>query len=401
MNTIVFVGPTLSAGEARGILDADYRPPAAQGDVYRAALERPWGIAIVDGYFERVPAVWHKEVLWALDRGIHVFGSSSMGALRAAELHSFGMIGVGSIFEGFRDGTLTDDDEVTVVHADAEGGYRPLSTAMVDIRASVARALQVRVIEEELADRLVELAKRRHYAERSYPRLYDDALRAGLERVAVERFRAWVLEHAIPLKQLDAQLMLRSVAHWRSEHPDPRGATFAFEHTDTWHKLTRRIQSSLARSDTPDGHEEILEALRREPARYAAVEAAALSRKLGLMLVQQLGLSLSQDALRDSILRFRSERALYSAEATGAWCAAHELTRAGFLELMEREAMLRLVHESIGRELDADLIDELRTSGAYVELAARRKGPCGPASLCEAGYADMTRDNTNEYEVGT
>jgi hypothetical protein len=73
-----------------------------------------------------------------------------MGALRAAELHSFGMIGVGSIFEGYRDGTLTDDDEVTVVHSDAEGGYRPLSTAMVDMRATLARAQQAQLNDQTL-----------------------------------------------------------------------------------------------------------------------------------------------------------------------------------------------------------------------------------------------------------
>ena len=96
---------TLSAGEvaerAPGVTCA---PPAAQGDVYRAALSRPVAIGLVDGYFERVPAVWHKEILWALSQGIHVFGSASMGALRAAELAPFGMVGVGAIFEAYRDG---------------------------------------------------------------------------------------------------------------------------------------------------------------------------------------------------------------------------------------------------------------------------------------------------------
>jgi len=74
--------------------------------VLRALVDRPRVIGIVDGYFERVPAVWHKEILWAMSRGVHVLGAASMGALRAAELHPFGMVGVGAIFEGFRDGEL-------------------------------------------------------------------------------------------------------------------------------------------------------------------------------------------------------------------------------------------------------------------------------------------------------
>ena len=38
-------------------------------------------IAIIDGYFERMAAVWHKEILVALERGIAVWGAASMGAL--------------------------------------------------------------------------------------------------------------------------------------------------------------------------------------------------------------------------------------------------------------------------------------------------------------------------------
>ena len=100
MTVYVFAGPTLRHDEIREHLDAVCLPPAAQGDVYRAALNRPRVIAVVDGYFEGVPAVWHKEVLWALDHGIHVFGSASMGALRAAELAHFGM--TGSSIRAFR-----------------------------------------------------------------------------------------------------------------------------------------------------------------------------------------------------------------------------------------------------------------------------------------------------------
>ena len=54
----------------------------------------PGAIGVIDGYFDGVPSVWHKEILWALSQGIRVFGGASMGALRAAELDGFGMTGV-------------------------------------------------------------------------------------------------------------------------------------------------------------------------------------------------------------------------------------------------------------------------------------------------------------------
>ncbi len=114
MRAIVFAGPSVPRSEVEAISGVEWRPPVSQGDVYRAAQTSPDVIAIIDGYFDGVPSVWHKEILWAMSCGIHVFGAGSMGALRAAELYPFGMRGVGEIFASFRDGILEDDDEVAV-----------------------------------------------------------------------------------------------------------------------------------------------------------------------------------------------------------------------------------------------------------------------------------------------
>jgi hypothetical protein len=100
VTTCVFVGPTVPIPDARAVLDAVYLPPVQQGDVYRAVVHhRPRAVGIIDGYFQQVPSVWHKEILWAMAQGVHVFGSASMGALRAAELAPFGMRGVGEILK--------------------------------------------------------------------------------------------------------------------------------------------------------------------------------------------------------------------------------------------------------------------------------------------------------------
>ena len=155
MKVFVFTGPTLSATEGACVLDATYLPPAAQGEVYRAALEEPAVIAIIDGYFERVPAVAHKEVLWAMSRGIHVLGAASMGALRAAELGPFGMEGVGEIFNAYARGELTDDDEVAVAHGLAEEGYRPLSEAMVNIRETLRSLSAAGILGEQTREALI------------------------------------------------------------------------------------------------------------------------------------------------------------------------------------------------------------------------------------------------------
>src|SRR3546814_19886665 len=92
----VFAGPSLREALPPGF---KLLPPAKQGDVFGVARSRPLAIGLIDGYFEQAPAVWHKEILWALSQGIHVFGAASMGALRAADLQAYGLRGVGKIFE--------------------------------------------------------------------------------------------------------------------------------------------------------------------------------------------------------------------------------------------------------------------------------------------------------------
>jgi hypothetical protein len=116
-----------------------------------AALEdEPRVLAIIDGYFERMPSVWHKEILFALSRRVHVLGGASMGALRAAELDRFGMVGVGVAYQAFSSGALTDDDEVAVVHGPADTGYWPLSEALIDLRGRIAWAVQAGAIPRRL-----------------------------------------------------------------------------------------------------------------------------------------------------------------------------------------------------------------------------------------------------------
>ena len=166
MSVYVFTGPTLPPKEARAALDAVYLPPVSEGDVYRASLEGPLTIGIVDGYFENVPSVWHKEILWAMSRGIHVFGSASMGALRAAELAPFGMEGVGAVFEAYRDGWIEDDDEVAVIHGPMEFGYPVLSEAMVNIRRTLEDAVAADVIGEATRRELIAIAKGLFYRDR-------------------------------------------------------------------------------------------------------------------------------------------------------------------------------------------------------------------------------------------
>jgi hypothetical protein len=240
MTIIVFTGPTLQPSEAKQELDALYRPPVSEGDVYRAALEEPRAIGIIDGYFENVPSVWHKEILYALSRGVRVLGSASMGALRAAELAQFGMEGVGATFEAFRDGLLEDDDEVAVIHGPAELGYPMLSEAMVNIRRTLSDAHAAGTIGSRTLGGLERAAKQLHYRDRSYHAVLAAAKAAGLPEEELDRFQRWLPNGRVDQKREDAKLMLRVLREGRKRDGRDTPAAFHFEHTTLWEHATRR-----------------------------------------------------------------------------------------------------------------------------------------------------------------
>jgi hypothetical protein len=204
IDTIVFVGPTLPKAEVERLVPgAMVAPPVAVGEVLRLRAKR---IAIIDGYFERMAAVWHKEILLALERGSAVFGAASMGALRAAELAAFGMVGVGGIYRDFARGRLVADDEVAVAHLPAEYGFRPTSDALVNLRDGIARAP---MLSERTRAALVELARARFYRERSWDRLVADGRAARLPERQLAALAAWPKPDR---KAADARTLLRRLA---------------------------------------------------------------------------------------------------------------------------------------------------------------------------------------------
>ena len=244
MRACVFVGPTVPPGDFPGGSDLEVLPPAAQGDVYRAAKGRPQAIGIIDGYFEGVLSVWHKEILWAMAEGIHVFGSASMGALRAAELHPFGMQGIGRIFEDYRDQLLEDDDEVAVLHGPQETGYVALSEAMVNMRATFAAAAAAGAIDPASRDALVGIAKGLFYHERNYRGVLERAAAQGVPAAQIEAFGTWLPAGRVDQKRADALAMVAAMRAFIAGDPEPMRAHYVFEWTEMWDDATASAAAS-------------------------------------------------------------------------------------------------------------------------------------------------------------
>ena len=208
--THVFLGPSLDVLTAQQYLaEAYYHPPIQCGDIIRLLRLPLQKIIIIDGLYEQVPAVWHKEILLALDKGIEVYGAASMGALRAAELYHYGMIGIGWVFEAFRTHQLTDDDEVAVLHQGREQ-LIPLNDAMVNIRQTLDYACQEKIIDADTKQVLINWCKGQFYPQRS--------LRKALQKIGAEykdkcaRLDQWLGENGlIDVKRQDAIAVLKHV----------------------------------------------------------------------------------------------------------------------------------------------------------------------------------------------
>ena len=231
---VIFTGPSLPPRLRPDDARLEWRPPVRQGDLYRAALERPAIIGVIDGYFEIVPTVWHKEILWAMQAGIHVYGAASIGALRAAELDVFGMRGIGRVYEDFRDGLLEDDDEVAVLHGPEELGYPPLTEAMVNIRATFEAAAKAGVIDSNLSARITETAKSLFYKERSYATVLARAAASRIPSPSLDRLAVWLPRGLVDRKRADSEAMLAAICAHLDAGVAPLRVSYRMAETAAW-----------------------------------------------------------------------------------------------------------------------------------------------------------------------
>ena len=169
---IVYAGLSIPFDEAREILDSFddveviYKRPIQRGDLNQALKENPNIIAIIDGVFHQNSAVGHKEILNVMKRGVKVFGSSSMGALRASELDTLGMIGIGYVYEQYASGEVDSDDDVAVM-LDGET-LEALSEPLINMKYVFTNAVSENIITADEKDELLQIAKRTFYPKRNY-----------------------------------------------------------------------------------------------------------------------------------------------------------------------------------------------------------------------------------------
>lgn len=376
MTAVVFVGPTLSPEAVSDCLDAKILPPVRQGDVYCVARDKPDAIGIIDGFFEGVPAVWHKEILWAIEQGIPVFGSASMGALRAAELADFGMIGVGEIFEDFHSGVLQDDDEVAVLHSPAELAFRPLSEPMVSIRATVLQAENDEVLPPDSAAEILRYAKGLHYRQRDWA----DILRALGALPGMTAFTEWLPTGRIDAKARDARAMLERISDYLAEGSLPALEPARTERTLMWKALRSRVDAGSQVVDSA-----VLDELRLDPKLFTRLRDRAALAVLSYEDATRQDLNPERSELVKHMDNHRASAGLSRRSDLMQWIDDNDLNVESYEAMLADGARIEAAVTSRAGQLDAHLLSELRRLDQYTELRdraadkARSSKPLGAA----------------------
>jgi len=208
---VVFTGTSLSWVEAGSLLDADYRPPVKRNDI-NILMDKggPDIIGIIDGIFFDRAAVAHREIIRAIKAGVTVVGGCSMGALRASELDTHGMIGVGRIYEWYRDGIVESDDEVAVTfHPET---LEPLSVPLVNMRTTLENAVEEGIIDQHHSDMLLEAGRSMYYPDRTYASIVKKSVGKGLiPENEPDIIIDYLIHNEVDVKREDALLVIEKI----------------------------------------------------------------------------------------------------------------------------------------------------------------------------------------------
>lgn len=208
--TVVFLGPSLPQAQAARLHPtAEWHPPIQRGDLDDLMREPPGMAGIVDGLLFQSFAISPKEVLRLLRAEWTVYGSSSIGALRAVELERYGMRGIGTVFEMYRSGAIDGDDEVAMVYS--ADGRTGLSDALVSIRCGLALACQRGVVSQHSAAVLTRCAKRLYFPDRSWRRVIAEC-RGRVADADLAALTAFIEAECCDVKRDDAIALVKTLA---------------------------------------------------------------------------------------------------------------------------------------------------------------------------------------------
>lgn len=208
---IIYTGLSIPFDEAMQILDSHddieviYKKPIKRGDLNQDMKETPDIIAIIDGVFHQSSAVGHREIINVIKKGVKVYGSSSMGALRASELDVLGMEGIGYCYNEYASGNITSDDDVAVM-LDSDT-LEPLSIPLISMDYVFTNAVKENIITQKEKEELVKITKETYYPRRNYAQTLSQSSLDENKKGKLINF----IQNSKDIKKEDAKTLLNHI----------------------------------------------------------------------------------------------------------------------------------------------------------------------------------------------
>jgi hypothetical protein len=314
--------------------------------------------------------------MWMMEHGVHVFGAAGLGALRAAELDSFGMHGAGRVYQAFRDGALDRDDEVAVRHGTADDGYQPLSEAMVNIRSTLLAAQDQGIVSAATHNILLAAGTQLFYPDRTWEELLRVTETMSADAADIEALKRWLPAGRIDQQAADAVAMLREMRTFLAADPAPQGVSWSMADTAMWEVAKRR-------ADTLSGNgaagsrlmlEPILDEIRLlGPEAFETAGCRSLLRVFAADFAEHEGMAIDPERLDDAVAAFRISRNLEQDAELTRFMADNELSAEDFERLVVTDEMVRWACGQAEWEAFGHLLDDLRLKGEYARLVTRAR----------------------------
>jgi hypothetical protein len=210
-------------GETADTLGVDLvmRPPIIRGDLLRTPTEGKWNnrTLILDGQFGQNLSVSVTEIREYLGRGLYLAGASSMGALRAVECRTLGMIQHGWICEQYLAGHIESDAEVALLMDPVTS--EALTVPLINVRWLLRSLAERGELDAATAATALEVAQRVSYRTR-IPEALANAFRRALPTDASGLLARQLEPDAIPdwdRKRLDGVEAVEAELHALARFP--------------------------------------------------------------------------------------------------------------------------------------------------------------------------------------
>ena len=282
-----------------------------------------------------------------------------MGALRAAELDWIGMVGIGQIYQWYRDGVTEDDSEVALDYASRETPegpvYHALTVPLADIRAGVEHFEREYPDKTDRAQSFFKAVQQIYYADRT-PNICEQFWGGGMDGPFPR----------ISQKEIDA---IHALSSFRQHQPAPKQQPTP-EHLSRFfaalYERDRRIK--INGTEVPQQHIDAYVLLHHPD--YERICWDSANQELALMLCDHFCVTVSMDEVERENVRFQHRSGIETLADFSAYLSANGWSRPEYDRLMIQNARIRKLQHAntvakMYRRNSQAIIDYLRTHQAF------------------------------------